>query len=111
MKTEIKTLVGKIKADYVKFATANGKKELTGWFAEEVNNFEKNTIITSGKKYIKIVRDNCVWGFVVKEDGPKFNKGDILKAAGFNSPATNRARGNIFDDSYTVRWTGPLYLK
>jgi len=111
MKTEIKTLVGKMKKDYVKFATANGGKELTSYLADQVDRFEKDITITSGRKYIKIVRENCVWGFVVKEDGPKFKKGDILKAAGFNSPATNRARGNIFDDDYTVRWTGPLYLK
>ena len=111
MKTEIKELVGKIKEDYVRFATASGGKELTGYHAEQVDTFEKDTIITSGKKYIKIVRDNCVWGFIVKEDFKHFIKGDILKAAGFNAPALNRARGNIFDDRYTVRWTGPLYLK
>ena len=34
MKTEIKALVGKIKEDYVKFATAGGEKELTGYHAE-----------------------------------------------------------------------------
>ena len=113
MKTEIKTLVGKIKEDYVRFATANGTKELTNWRAETVDNFEKDTIIiTSGRKYIKIVRDNCVWGFIVKEDGPKFKKGDILKPAGFNSPITNSARGNIFAlDNLNVKWTGANYLK
>ena len=112
MKTEIKALVGKIKEDYVKFATAGGEKELTGYHAEQVHNFEKNITITDGRKYIKIVRDNCVWGFIVKEDGPKFNKGDILKAAGFYSPATNRARGNIFAlDNLKVKWTGANYLK
>ena len=112
MKTEIKTLVGKIKADYVKFATANGDKELTGWFAEQVANFEKDTIITSGRKYIKIVRDNCVWGFIVKEDFKHFIKGDILKPAGFNAPTLNRARGNIFAlDNLSVKWTGANYLK
>ena len=63
-----------------------------------------------GKKYIKIIRDRGVWGFVVKEDGPKFKKGDILKAAGYNAPATNAARGNIFEE-FSVAWTGPHYLK
>ena len=112
MKTEIKTLVGKIKADYVRFTTANGTKELTGYHAEQVHNFERNTTITDGRKYIKIVRDNCVWGFIVKEDGPKFKKGDILKPAGFNSPITNSARGNIFElDNLRVQWTGANYLK
>ena len=71
----------------------------------------KSGITTSeGKKYIKLVRKNGgVWGFIVKEDGPKFKKGDILKAAGYNAPATNAARGNIFEE-YSVAWTGPHYL-
>ena len=112
MKTEIKALVGKIKEDYVKFATVNGTKELTGWHAEQVHGFEKNITITNGRKYIKIVRDNCVWGFIVKEDFKHLIKGDILKAAGFNAPTLNRARGNIFAlDNLNVRWTGANYLK
>ena len=112
MKTEIKALVGKIKEDYVKFATAGGEKELTGYHAEQVHNFEKNITITDGRKYIKIVRDNCVWGVIVKENFKHLIKGDILKAAGFNAPTLNRARGNIFAlDNLTVRWTGANYLK
>ena len=111
MKTEIKTLVGKMKEDYVKFCTGHGTKELTGYFAETVNNFERNITITDGRKYIKIVRDNCVWGFIVKEDFKHFIKGDILKAAGFNAPTLNRARGNIFAlDNLNVKWTGANYL-
>ena len=112
MKTEIKTLVGKIKEDYVKFATANGIKELTGYHAEQVHNFEKNITITDGRKYIKIVRDNCVWGFIVKESFKHLIKGDILFPKGFNAPTLNRARGNIFAlDNLPVRWTGANYLK
>jgi hypothetical protein len=34
----------------------------------------------------------------------------LLKAAGYNAPARNRARGNIVEGGYTVQWTGPLYL-
>ena len=67
MKTEIKTLVGKIKEDYVKFATAHGTKELTGYHAEQVHDFERNITITNGRKYIKIVRDNCVWDSLLKK--------------------------------------------
>jgi hypothetical protein len=52
-----------------------------------------------------------VWGFIVKEDGGKFRKGDILKAAGWNAPATNSARGNIIDGGYSIQWTGPMYLR
>ena len=46
----------------------------------------------------------------MKNDDAKFKKGDILKAASFNSPARNQARGNIFE-KYSVAWTGPHYLK
>ncbi len=45
MKTEIKTLVGKMKKDYVKFATANGGKELTGYLADQVDRFEKTLLL------------------------------------------------------------------
>ena len=114
METEIKTLIGKMKEDYVKFCTGYGAtppRKITGYFAETVNNFERNITITDGRKYIKIVRDNCVWGFIVKEDFKHFIKGDILKAAGFNAPTLNRARGNIFAlDNLTVKWTGANYL-
>ena len=111
MQTQIETLKGKIKADYINWTTAGGTKELSGYFKETVDNFDDSITVKTGKKYIKIIRDNGVWGFIVKEDGPKFRKGDILKAAGWNAPALNAPRGNILDGGYTVRWTGPLYLK
>ena len=68
--------------------------------------------VTEGKKYIKIVHDKCVWGFIVKENFKHFLKGDILKPAGFNAPTLNKARGNIFHmDNLSVRWTGANYLR
>jgi len=112
MQNEIQTLIQKCKADYTKFATAGGRgnPEPDSYFGKTLANFENSFTIKEGKKYIKIIRDNGVWGFIVKEDGPKFKKGDILKAAGWNAPATNAARGNIFED-FSVAWTGPHYLK
>lgn len=72
-----------------------------------------------GRNYIKLVRSedgrDSVCGFIVKNP-PKYidnktNKpfeiGDMLMAAGWNKPATNFARGNIFNyDESSIRWTG-----
>lgn len=111
MENEIKTLLKDIKADFVRWATRNGTKELSGYFAEKVADYDNLLEVKYGNKYIKIISDRSVWGFIVNTDtDKKFKKGDILMAAGYNAPARNKARGNVFD-GYTVQWTGPLYLK
>ena len=72
-----------------------------------------------GQKYIKIItcengNDRTVWGFINKSN-PNFNEGDILKAAGWRTPALNKARGNIYDgydiDPNSMRIYGPDYLR
>jgi len=103
--------LGKMKAamieDYAKFMppTDEFRKKMNAEYAE-------NFTITYGKKYIKITeKGGGVKAFVVNTDNDKkFRKGDILKAAGYNAPARNKARGNILDGGYTINWTGPLYL-
>lgn len=81
-----------------------------------VDRFHAGLNIEEGRKYIKVISGDIegdqttVWGFIVKKDDGKFRAGDILKAASWSSPATNKARGNILDGGYEVRWTGPLYL-
>ena len=62
-----------------------------------------------GIKYLKIVTDNCGWGFI-NLGNSNFKEGDILKASGYNAPALNKPRGNIFNDNYEISWTGPKYL-
>lgn len=114
MQEQIQTLIGKMKDDYIKFATAGnrGTPAEGSYFAESIANFEDNVSVKYGQKYVKIIRENSVWGFIVNTDNDKvFKKGDILKAAGWNAPARNAARGNIYDDDYYIQWTGPLYLK
>lgn len=107
----IEQLKKAIKQDYVRWSTSNGTKPLSNYSQEVVDNFDSTTRVTEGKKYIKIIRENSVWGFIAKEDFKHFRKGDILKAAGWNAPALNQARGNILDGGYSVAWTGPHYLK
>ena len=106
----IKNLMAGAKQDYVRMSTSGGK-ELTGYYKEQVDNWDNKTKISQGKKYIKIVQDTGVFCFIAKEDFKHFKKGDILKAAGYNAPALNSARGNVLTGNYAIQWTGPLYLK
>ena len=106
----IKNLMAGAKQDYVRMSTSGGR-ELTGYSKEQVDNWDNKTKVMPGKKYIKIVQDTGVFCFIVKEAFKHFRKGDILKAAGYNAPALNQARGNILDGNYRIQWTGPLYLK
>ena len=83
------------------------------------DDFRAGFMIKPGQKYIKIGRmskhtpgrmGQC-WGFVVGVDNdPKFKKGDVLKAAGYNAPARNAPRGNVLEGGFNINWTGPEYL-
>ena len=106
----IKNLMAGAKQDYVRMSTSGGR-ELTGYSLEQTDKWDSNTKVSHGKKYIKVVQENGVFCFIVKEDFGRFKKGDILKAAGYNAPALNQARGNILAGNYRIQWTGPLYLK
>ena len=111
LKEGISNMMSGAKADYEKMSTSNFKKELTGYSKEQVDNWDSKTKISEGKKYIKIVQDTGVFAFVMKEDSGRFKKGDVLKAAGYNKPALNSARGNVLTGDYQIQCTGPLYLK
>ena len=106
----ISNMMAGAKEDYLKWSTSGGK-ELSGYCKEQVDNWDSKTKIKEGQKYIKIVQDTGVFAFVCKTDFKHFKKGDILKAAGYNAPALNQARGNVLTGNYAIRWTGPLYLK
>ena len=106
LQPHIDQLINAICADYARWSD-----NLTSPRQEMIDEFNKSIHVKIGKKYIKIIRDRSVWGFIVKETSGKFREGDILKAAGWNAPAMNSARGNILDGGYTVQWTGPLYLR
>ena len=97
------------KDDYIKMSTSGGK-ELVGYSKEQVDNWDSKTKIKEGKKYIKVVQDTGVFAFVMKEDSGHLKKGDVLKAAGYNKPALNSARGNVLNGNYHIQWTGPLYM-
>jgi aspartyl aminopeptidase len=106
----IANMMAGAKEDYKQMSTSYGKKELTGYSKEQVDNWDNKTKVKFGKKYVKIVQDTGVFAFVIKEDSGRFKKGDILKAAGYNAPALNSARGNVLTGNYPIQWTGPLYM-
>jgi hypothetical protein len=107
--TAVEVLCEAIKTNYRDW-TLTRKEELTAHAANMVADFEKSVRVTVGNKYIKVISGNSVWGFIVKQPDAKFNAGDILLAAGWNAPAKNAARGNVFS-GYSIAWTGPNYLK
>ena len=106
----IANMMAGAKEDYISMSTGYGKRELTGYSKEQADNWDNKTKVSMGKKYVKIVQDTGVFCFVVKEDFKHFKKGDILKAAGYNAPALNSARGNVLTGNYYIQWTGPLYM-
>ena len=99
----IDRLLDKIQEDYDKWGSRTGiDKKL-------------NLKLNKGRKFIKVIEGNRVWGFVAKVDGTHkglpMAKGDILKAAGWRAPAKH-SRGSIFDSEMhkSFSWTGPNYL-
>ena len=95
--------------DYHKFSTAGGKKEMTPISLAMFEDFKNGLGYIPGRKYLKVVTEKTLWGFINLKN-TNFKEGDILKGAGYNAPALNKARGNIFNDNYEIAWTGPKYL-
>ena len=103
------------------FLNALGELELR--IIEDYNAFSKNDTMKEefaagiaylpGSKYLKVIKtlgtQTMVWGFINLKN-KKFKEGDLLKPAGWSTPALNKPRGNIFDNNYVINWTGPKYL-
>ena len=97
------TLLVKIQEDYDKWGSrANIDKKM-------------DLSLKPGRKFIKVVEGNRVWGFVSLVDGEHkgapIKVGDIMKAAGW-AAAAKHSRGSIFDAEMhkSFSWTGPNYL-
>ena len=112
LKEGISNMMSGAKADYERFHTSNGRKEIVpGSYGDtQLKEYDSKTRVDIGRKFIKVVQENTVFAFIVKEDTDKFKKGDILKPAGYNAPAQNGARGNVLTGNYYINWTGPLYM-
>ena len=71
--------------------------------------------LVNGRKFVKVIEDNSVWGFIAKKDGEHkglpMKVGDVFKPAGW-AAAAKYTRGNIFDTNTDwFAWTGPNYLR
>ena len=111
MNKEIKALIEVIGDDYERWSRRSF--EANGYnmdrFDDKIEDFRLAIEIKEGSKYIKILTDSSVWGFINKGN-KDFKVGDILRAKNYNAPSLNKPRGNIFDDTYDIAWTGPKYL-
>lgn len=99
--------------DYVAFQrrcqAARGEEANAAYYDRSIDEFKSRLKAKVGKKYIKVVREGYgVHSFIVLEDGDKFKRGDILKAASYAAPALNFPRGNVVAGLYaSVTWTSP----
>ena len=78
------------------------------------NNKDMVLSLVAGSKFVKVIHDNSVWGFIAKKDGLHkglpMKVGDVFKPASWRAPAKH-VRGSIFDTNTNwFRWTGPNYL-
>jgi len=66
-----------------------------------------------GNKFIKLISNGSVWGFISRYDGEykgvPIKKGDLLKAASRDAPAKH-SRGNIIDGTARYGVYGVTYL-
>ena len=106
----ITNMMAGAKDDYKQNSLMNKNRELSTYCKEKLENFESQTTVREGKKYIKVIYDRSVFAFIVKEDFKHFKSGDVLKPAGWAAPALNQPRGNVLKGNYPIQWTGPLYL-
>ena len=81
---------------------------------ESSDRFKKGLKLSHGSKYIKVMENNRVWGFIAVTDGVlkgiPYKFGDVFKAASWRAPAKH-VRGSIYlDRTDWFHWTGPMYI-
>jgi len=108
LKDGISNMMSSAKEDYSKWSV--GIDGVSNYHQEQLDAWDNSITIKEGKKYIKVIRENGVFAFICKTDFKHFKKGDVLKAASWNTPALNQPRGNVLKGNYPIQWTGAVYL-
>ena len=88
--------------------------EIEEYYATHLSNLTPPKMeIKIGNKFIKLISNRSVWGFISRYDGEykgePIKKGDLLKAASYASPAKH-SRGNIIDGTARYGVYGVQYL-
>ena len=94
----IDNMMAGAKEDY---AQTMGRND-SAYTKQKLENYESQTTVKEGKKYIKVIYDRSVFAFIVKEDFKHFRRGDVLKPAGWAAPALNQPRGNVLEGNLSL---------
>ena len=100
------------KKDYLMWTArcseSNGDEALSDIRKKMIDEYNDGITFKAGSKYIKIMTNRSVHGFIVNTTkDATFKEGDILKAAGYSAPARNFARGNALRGIFNnMQWTG-----
>jgi hypothetical protein len=88
--------------------------EIKQYYETNLSNLTPNPMeMRVGTKFIKLISNGSVWGFISRFDGDykgvPIKKGDLMKAASRDSPAKH-SRGNIIDGTARYGVYGVTYL-
>ncbi len=88
--------------------------EIEEYYATHLSNLTPKPMeVRVGSKFIKLISNGSVWGFISRYDGEykgvPIKKGDLMKAASRDTPAKH-SRGNIVDETARYGVYGVQYL-
>jgi hypothetical protein len=88
--------------------------EIKQYYETNLSNLTPNPMeMRVGTKFIKLISNGSVWGFISRFDGDykgvPIKKGDLMKAASRDAPAKH-SRGNIIDGTARYGVYGVTYL-